>query len=153
AALLDLWRRTRPTGGRLHIFSVEAYPVTAEDAARALAHWTELAPIAGLLTPRWPGRARGRHPVDPPGLDAVLDLAGLDVAEALEGWAGAADAWFLDGFSPALNPQMWTEAVLALVAARSAPGARAATFTVAGQVRRGLAAAGFTVAKRPGFGR
>jgi tRNA 5-methylaminomethyl-2-thiouridine biosynthesis bifunctional protein len=76
----------------------------------------------------------------------------LDVAEALAGWAGRADAWFLDGFAPAANPQMWTHEVLALVAARSAPGARAATFTVAGQVRRGLAAAGFAVDKRPGHG-
>jgi tRNA 5-methylaminomethyl-2-thiouridine biosynthesis bifunctional protein len=64
-----------------------------------------------------------------------------------------ADAWFLDGFSPAVNPQMWREEVLALVAARSAPGARVATFTVAGAVRRGLAAQGFSVDKRPGFGR
>src|SRR5258708_6937332 len=48
---------------------------------------------------------------------------------------------------------MWRDEVLALVAARSAPGALAATFTVAGAVRRGLAAAGFTVEKQPGFGR
>ena len=153
AALLDLWRRARPAGGRLHIFSVEAYPVTTDEAARALAHWPELADVARLLTSRWPGRARGRHRVDLPELDAVLDLAVMDVAAALEGWAGRADAWFLDGFSPALNPQMWTDEVLALVAARSAPGARAATSPVAGLVRRGLAAAGFAVDKRPGFGR
>ncbi|MEI9965391.1 MAG: FAD-dependent oxidoreductase [Caulobacteraceae bacterium] len=91
--------------------------------------------------------------MDLPGLHAVLDLAVMDVADALEAWDGRADAWFLDGFSPAKNPQMWSEAVLALVAARSAPGARAATFTVAGAVRRGLQAAGFTVSKQPGFGR
>ncbi len=152
AALLDLWRRTRPAEGQLHIFSVEAFPVTAREAARALASWPELAPIAGLLTQRWPGRARGRHRVELPELGAILDVAVLDVGEALDGWAGAADAWFLDGFSPALNPGMWSDAVLARVAARSRPGARAATFTVAGQVRRGLAAVGFAVEKRPGFG-
>jgi tRNA 5-methylaminomethyl-2-thiouridine biosynthesis bifunctional protein len=77
----------------------------------------------------------------------------MDVEDALAAWDGAADAWFLDGFSPALNPAMWREEVLAAVAARSAPGTRAATFTVAGAVRRGLAAAGFQVDKRPGFGR
>jgi tRNA 5-methylaminomethyl-2-thiouridine biosynthesis bifunctional protein len=77
----------------------------------------------------------------------------LAVLAALVGWGGRADAWFLDGFAPALNPAMWSEAILRLVAERSAPGARAATFTVAGQVRRGLAAAGFAVHKRPGFGR
>lgn len=153
AALLDLWRRHRPAGGQLHIFSIEAFPIPAGDAARALGHWPELAEVTGLLTTRWPGRARGRHRVELPELGATLDLAVMDAAEALTGWSGLADAWFLDGFSPALNPQMWTDEVLALVAARSAPGARAATFTVAGQVRRGLAAAGFAIEKRPGFGR
>jgi len=153
AALLQLWQTTRPPDGQLHVFSIEAYPITAEEAARALSRWPELASITELLTARWPGRARGRHRVDVPEFAATLDLAVMDVAEALEGWTGLADAWFLDGFSPAANPDMWRDEVLALVAARSAPGARAATFTVAGQVRRGLAAAGFAVEKRPGFGR
>lgn len=153
AALLQLWREAGPPGAHLHVFSVEAYPMTADEAARALAHWPELADITALLTARWPGRARGLHRVDLPELSATLDLAIMDVVPALEGWSGAADAWFLDGFAPAANPGMWSEEVLALVAARSAPGARAATFTVAGQVRRGLAAAGFAVEKRPGFGR
>ena len=153
AALLDRWRRTRPPGGQLHIFSIEAFPITADEAARALGRWPELAEITDTLIARWPGRARGRHRVDLPELGAVLDLAVMDAADALTGWTGAADAWFLDGFSPALNPGMWSDEILALVAKRSAPGARAATFTVAGQVRRGLAAAGFTVDKRPGFGR
>ncbi|OYW90672.1 MAG: hypothetical protein B7Z13_14335 [Caulobacterales bacterium 32-67-6] len=68
-------------------------------------------------------------------------------------WTGQADAWFLDGFSPALNPQMWRDDVLEAVAARTAPGGRLATFTVAGSVRRALEAQGFVVAKRPGHGR
>ena len=153
AALLDLWRKTRPSDSQLGIFSIEAFCVSAAEAMRALAHWPELADIAQLLTSRWPGCARGRHRVDLPELNAVLDVAVMDVGDALKGWTGRADAWFLDGFSPALNPQMWTDEVLGLVAARSALGARAATFTVAGQVRRGLAQAGFTVARQPGFGR
>ncbi|MEW6392629.1 MAG: FAD-dependent 5-carboxymethylaminomethyl-2-thiouridine(34) oxidoreductase MnmC [Pseudomonadota bacterium] len=153
AALLDLWRREKPAGARLRIFSIEAHPLDREEAARILAHWPELGEAAQALLDAWPGRARGFHRVDLPAFDAVLDLAVMDVVEALEAWDGAADAWFLDGFSPALNPAMWREEVLAAVAARSAPGARAATFTVAGAVRRGLQAAGFEIAKRPGFGR
>jgi tRNA 5-methylaminomethyl-2-thiouridine biosynthesis bifunctional protein len=153
AALLDLWRREKPDGARLRIFSIEAHPLDRDEAARILAHWPELGEAAGALLDAWPGRARGFHRVDLPGFDAVLDVAVMDVVEALEAWDGAADAWFLDGFSPALNPAMWREEVLAAVAARSAPGARAATFTVAGAVRRGLQAAGFEIAKRQGFGR
>ena len=152
-ALLDLWRRTREPGASLHIFSLEAHPLSAGEARRALAAWPELADLARLLTDRWPGQARGFHRIDLPELGATLDLAVMDAHEALQGWQGRADAWFLDGFSPALNPGMWDETLLALVAARSAPGARVATFTVAGAVRRGLQAAGFTAEKHPGHGR
>ncbi|MBO9709302.1 MAG: tRNA (5-methylaminomethyl-2-thiouridine)(34)-methyltransferase MnmD [Caulobacter sp.] len=153
AALLDLWRREHRPGQRLHIFSIEAHPITRDEAARALAVWPELGEAAQVLLDHWPGPARGFHRIDLPGFDATFDLAVMDVQEALAAWKGKADAWFLDGFSPALNPAMWREEILAAVGARSAPGARAATFTVAGAVRRGLAAAGFQVDKRPGFGR
>jgi tRNA 5-methylaminomethyl-2-thiouridine biosynthesis bifunctional protein len=153
AALIELWRTTREPGARLHVFSIEAHPISREEAARALARWPELGWAAERLVARWPGRARGVHRLEVPEAGVILDLAVMDVADALRGWSGPADAWFLDGFSPALNPAMWTDGILALVGARSAPGARAATFTVAGQVRRGLAAAGFAVEKRPGHGR
>ncbi len=152
AALLELWRAERAPGAQLSIFSVEAEPLEAADAARALAAFPELAPVAALLTGRWPGRARGFHRVEMPELGATLDVAVMDAPAALQAWRGRADAWFLDGFAPAVNPEMWTDALMALVAARSAPGARAATYTVAGQARRALAAAGFAVERRAGFG-
>jgi tRNA 5-methylaminomethyl-2-thiouridine biosynthesis bifunctional protein len=152
-ALLDLWRREGPPDGRLHVFSIEAFPLRAADAARALGAWPELADLAALLIGAWPGPARGWRRLELAGLRATIDLAFMDVVPALEGWTGRADAWFLDGFAPAANPGMWSPRVFELLKSRSAPGARAATFTVAGAVRRGLAEAGFSVAKRPGFGR
>jgi tRNA 5-methylaminomethyl-2-thiouridine biosynthesis bifunctional protein len=152
AALLDLWRAHRPPGGRLSIFSVEADPMSAEAARRALAAWPKLAPIADAMLARWPGRRAGYHRAEFPEISASLDVAILDAAAALEAWDGRADAWFLDGFSPAVNPDMWRDEVMALVAARSAPGARIATYTVAGQVRRALAASGLAAQRRPGFG-
>jgi tRNA 5-methylaminomethyl-2-thiouridine biosynthesis bifunctional protein len=152
-ALIELWSRTRPDGGRLHVFSLEAHPIAAAEARRALGRWPELASLAEPLLARWPGRAAGPHRVELPQVGVILDVTVGEVEGALRAWSGRADAWFLDGFAPARNPAMWRDEVLALVAARSAPGAVAATFTVAGQVRRGLAAAGFEVAKAPGFGR
>ena len=95
----------------------------------------------------------GFHRMDLPGFDAVLDLGILPADEALARWDGRADAWFLDGFSPALNPAMWTPELMQAVADRSAPGAKAATFTVAGAVRRALSDAGFSVERMPGYGR
>jgi tRNA 5-methylaminomethyl-2-thiouridine biosynthesis bifunctional protein len=151
AALLTLWRQTRPPGGRLSIFSIEAHPMTADEASRALRAWPEIADAAHLLTSRWPGRSRGFHRVDLPELGVALDVAIMDAADALGAWSGSADAWFLDGFAPARNPAMWSAEVLRLVGERSAPGAHVATYSVAGHVRRDLAAAGFSVERRPGF--
>jgi tRNA 5-methylaminomethyl-2-thiouridine biosynthesis bifunctional protein len=153
AALLTLWRDSAAPDARLHIFSVEGFPVAADDARRALAAWPELAQASEALLAVWPTPARGFQRLDLPLFRATLDLAIMDVEAALAAWDGKADAWFLDGFSPALNPAMWSEPVMARLAARSNPGARAATFTVAGSVRRGLEAAGFSVDKRPGHGR
>ncbi|HYC67073.1 FAD-dependent 5-carboxymethylaminomethyl-2-thiouridine(34) oxidoreductase MnmC [Brevundimonas sp.] len=153
AALLDLWRREGPPEGRLSIFSVEGFPLSRAEAARALEGWPELAGAARALLDAWPSPTPGFHRMDLPGFNATLDLAVGDAAWALSQWSGRADAWFLDGFAPSTNPGMWSEAVLDGVAARSAPGARIGTFTVAGVVRRGLAERGFAVEKRPGHGR
>ncbi len=153
AALMQLWATHRPAEGHLHLFSVEAYLMPREAAARALANWPELAPFAEAIIARWPPQRRGFHLMTFPEWGVTLTLALMDVRDALSQWDGQADAWFLDGFSPAQNPDMWADDVLNAVAAHSAPGARLATFTVAGFVRRGLQAAGFEVSKQPGFGR
>jgi tRNA 5-methylaminomethyl-2-thiouridine biosynthesis bifunctional protein len=153
AALLMLWNTVREPGAWLRVFTIEAEPLTAAEARRALSAWPELAPVASLMTARWPGKSRGFHRIDLPEFAATVDVAIMEALPALEAWRGAADAWFLDGFAPALNPDIWRDAVLRLVAERSAAGARAATYTVAGAVRRGLEAAGFTVMRAPGHGR
>jgi tRNA 5-methylaminomethyl-2-thiouridine biosynthesis bifunctional protein len=152
AALLELWRRTRPPEGRLNIFSVEAYPLSQAEAARALTAWPELEMVARPLLAVWPDARRGFHRLDLDPLHATLDLWIGEAADGLDAWRGAADAWFLDGFAPARNPQMWRQEVLDLVCAHSRPGARLATFTVAGAVRRGLEQAGARIEKKPGFG-
>jgi tRNA 5-methylaminomethyl-2-thiouridine biosynthesis bifunctional protein len=153
-ALLDLWRRHRPDPqARLNIVSVEGYLISAADAARALAAFPELAEPAADLLAQWPDGRQGRHVIDFPEFGATLILCLGEVGAVLDDLDARMDAWFLDGFAPARNPQMWTEAVLSRVAALSAPGCMASSFTVAGGVRRRLAAEGFAVAKRPGFGR
>lgn len=153
AALLDLWRREGPEDGRLHIFSIEGYPLSRQEAAQALSAWPEVTEAVEALLAVWPSGAPGFHRLDLPAFRATLDLAVGDVARALAQWTGRADAWFLDGFAPSANPEMWSDAVLDGLQARSAPGARLATFTVAGGVRRGLAGRGFVVEKHPGHGR
>lgn len=154
ASLIALWRREGPPDGRLHVFSVEGFPLSADEAARALSAWSELAEETAALIAAWPSTTPGFHRLDlPADWRVTLDVAVGPVEPTLERWSGRADAWFLDGFAPATNPEMWSPKVLRRVADRSRPSARVATFTVAGAVRRGLAGAGFTVEKKPGHGR
>ena len=151
--VLAAWRMWRGTGarGRLHVVSVERYPLDREQLAAALAAFPELSELTAELMAKWPGRVRGVHRLEFP--DLTLDLHFDDIENALDGMEARVDAWFLDGFSPARNARMWSPEVLSRIGELSAPDATLATFTVAGRVRRGLEAAGFSVERVPGFGR
>lgn len=135
--------------GTLRVTSFEAFPMRAEDMSRALAAFPEVAGPAEHLLAAWSAGARRVR------FDAGVELTVLegDARLTLPAWQDCADAWYLDGFSPARNPELWGEALLAEVAAHTAPGGTAASYTAAGFVRRGLAAAGFTVNRQPGYGR
>ena len=85
--------------------------------------------------------------------DVCLTIVEGDARETLPSWDGQADAWFLDGFSPAKNPELWEESLLTEVARHTPLGGTAATYTAAGFVRRGLSSAGFAVERVAGFGR
>lgn len=141
---------------RLQYISIEKFPLDRADLARALAPWESLAPLAEQLLAHWPGRLPGQHRLVFEDGVITLDLWWEDIAAALPDLAAhgpCIDAWYLDGFAPARNAAMWEERLYPAIAALSCPGASFATFTAAGQVRRGLAAAGFEVRKVPGFGR
>ncbi len=141
-----------PDHARLHLVSTELYPLERRDLARALEAWPDLAGRAAALLAQWPEPVSGVHRL---WLDkrVTLDLHFGDTTERLRCLDGRVDAWFLDGFAPARNPDMWQPTLFAAMAARSRPGATFATFTCAGVVKRGLAAAGFAWRKVPGFGR
>ncbi|MBI1418700.1 MAG: tRNA (5-methylaminomethyl-2-thiouridine)(34)-methyltransferase MnmD [Limimaricola sp.] len=147
---LVTWAAWRAAGAPapLHFTTFEAFPMAPADMARALAAFPALVGPADALVA---ALAAGTGPYDFGGL--TLTIVPGDVRETLPGWAGRADAWYLDGFSPAKNPEMWGEGLMAEVARHTAPGGTAATYTAAGHVRRALAAAGFDVARAPGYGR
>lgn len=128
----------------LRFTSFEAYPMTPDELARAHAAFPELADLAAELRAGWSTR---RFTVG----QIQAEVITADARNALPAWQGRADAWFLDGFSPAKNPELWGDDLMAQVAAHTAPGGTFATYTAAGHVRRALAAAGFTVTRAQGF--
>jgi len=129
---------------RVRFTSFEAYPMSLEELARAHAAFPELAELAGELRAGWPARRFTIGKVEARIIEG-------DARDALPLWQDRADAWFLDGFSPAKNPELWGEDLMTEVARHTAPGGTFATYTAAGHVRRGLAAAGFAVSRAPGF--
>ena len=146
------FERHAPPRARLHLLSTEKFPLTLGALEQALASWPSLATYAQALCAQWPAAVSGIHRLHL--TDRVtLDLHLGDTTERLEQLDGWVDAWFLDGFAPSKNPDMWQPELFNAMAARSRPGATFATFTCAGIVKRGLKAAGFSWKKVPGYGR
>ena len=141
-----------PEGARLHLLSTEKFPLSREALTRALSAWPSLASYSQALCALWPDAVSGIHRLHL-SERVTLDLHFGDTTERLDLLDGQVDAWFLDGFAPSKNPDMWQPALFEAMAARSRPGATFATFTCAGIVKRGLKAAGFHWKKVPGFGR
>ena len=131
----------------MHFTSFEAFPLTADEINRALRAFPEAHAVAGPFLAQW---ATGARQIALAGMTVEVIIG--DARETLPLWHGRADAWYLDGFSPAKNPELWSEDLMAMVAVKTAPGGTFATYTAAGHVRRSLAAAGFAVTRQPGHG-
>ncbi|KFI24764.1 tRNA (5-methylaminomethyl-2-thiouridine)(34)-methyltransferase MnmD [Paenirhodobacter enshiensis] len=132
--------------GPVSFTSFEAYPMSADEARRALSAFPEaLSAAEPLLQALSEGTTRftlGR---------IEAEIVRGDARETLPRWSGAADAWFLDGFSPAKNPELWEPGLMAELARHTRPGGSFATYSAAGAIRRALDAAGFDVTRTPGF--
>ncbi|SNR79013.1 tRNA (5-methylaminomethyl-2-thiouridine)(34)-methyltransferase MnmD [Puniceibacterium sediminis] len=146
-AALHLWRQTGQTG-TLRFTTFEAFPLPADDMIRAQSAFTELAVIATKLAPFWQTGAQDIRLAD-----LHFTLIPGDARATLPAWDQSVDAWFLDGFSPAKNPELWGAELMKQVADHLRPCGTAATYSAAGHIRRGLADAGLEVARIPGYGR
>lgn len=148
------WRADAEHAQRLVFVSLEKHPPRRDDLARALAVHDadpDLATLAQQLIAAWPPLTPDLHTLDFDGGQVRLLLALGDIAQVLPELQLQADAIFLDGFAPSLNPAMWDAQQLQRLARLAAPGATLATWCVAGAVRRALADAGFVVQRVPGF--
>ena len=143
----DAWLRSG-TKGTLTFTTFEAFPMSVEDTAVALAAWPQLDHLIPAFLDEL-SKGGDTYQFE----RIVLKVISGDVRETLPNTDLSADAWFLDGFSPAKNPEMWEPEVMKQVGLHTKSGGTAATYTAAGFVRRGLADAGFEVTRTPGFGR
>ncbi|MCX8996659.1 tRNA (5-methylaminomethyl-2-thiouridine)(34)-methyltransferase MnmD [Rhizobiaceae bacterium BDR2-2] len=144
------WKETRDPAGHLHFTSFELYPMPRAAIGKALSRWPEIDAERQALTALWPDEPAGHVVLD---LDPQTRLT-IVCGPALDGlrdWNDRFDAFYLDGFAPSRNPDMWSAGLMQLVFDRTAEGGSFATYAAAGFVRRNLAAAGFTVNRAPGF--
>ncbi|POW59800.1 bifunctional tRNA (5-methylaminomethyl-2-thiouridine)(34)-methyltransferase MnmD/FAD-dependent 5-carboxymethylaminomethyl-2-thiouridine(34) oxidoreductase MnmC [Candidatus Pantoea alvi] len=154
----DAFRLAHPDAAlqRLHFISVEKFPLTQADLVAAHQRWPALQPWAEQLQQQWPVALPGCQRLLFDGGRVTLDLWLGDINTLIETFDDSlhrqVDAWFLDGFAPAKNPDMWTPRLFNAMAKLARPGGTFATFTAAGFVRRGLQEAGFEVSRRKGFG-
>jgi len=152
-AAWQAWREDERRCGRLHFVSVEKHPFSAQDLGVLHAQYPEFAPFSEALRSAWPLLVPGLHRVEFEEGRVVLTLAFGDAADLLPRLRLAADAIFLDGFAPARNPDMWAPELMRALARLAAPGATAATWSVASGVRDALQQAGFAAERRRGFAR
>lgn len=148
--LLATWQAWEASGQTtpLRFTSFEAFPMSADEMARALTAFPEVAAYADRLVAAW---AQDPRLTTLDGIEARVILGDARDTLAAQDWR--ADAWFLDGFSPAKNPELWDADLIQAVGDHTAPEGTAATYTAAGFVRRNLEAAGFDVSRVSGFGR
>ena len=163
-----LWKTISPPSWRLHYVSVEKFPLDKVTLERALQQWRHIeqfAELGEILLAHYPQRIRDfhvRHLDDALDNKVRLQLLFGDATEQLNRLHDSAapelvnnfqiDAWFLDGFAPAKNPDMWQPELFEQIGRLSKQGTTFATFTVAGIVKRGMQEAGFAIDKFPGFG-
>ncbi|WP_192561977.1 bifunctional tRNA (5-methylaminomethyl-2-thiouridine)(34)-methyltransferase MnmD/FAD-dependent 5-carboxymethylaminomethyl-2-thiouridine(34) oxidoreductase MnmC [Pseudomonas gozinkensis] len=148
----QLFEQHAVAGARLHFVSVEKFPLSPADLQRALALWPDLKPFSDQLLKHYVAIHQGFQRIVLDNGRVTLTLLIGDALEQLPQLDGQIDAWFLDGFAPAKNPEMWTAELFAELARLAAPGSTISTFTSTGWVRRLLNAAGFKMKRTPGIG-
>ncbi|WP_417223843.1 bifunctional tRNA (5-methylaminomethyl-2-thiouridine)(34)-methyltransferase MnmD/FAD-dependent 5-carboxymethylaminomethyl-2-thiouridine(34) oxidoreductase MnmC [Amphritea sp.] len=152
-AAWKLFNEQSAADAKLHFISVEKYPITKSDLVKALALWPELSMFSEQLIVQYPSPSPGFHQLFFDDGRITLTLMLGDAVDCYRQLDAQVDAWFLDGFTPAKNPEMWCPELFQQVGRLSKPETTFSTFTCAGVVKRGMRDVGFTVKKVTGFGR
>ncbi len=153
----DLWLQNSQPEEQLHFVSVEKFPIRKDDLQKILTQWPEFSQLSEQLLSQYPPMVPGWHTLhfqpNPQRGTITLQLFFGDIDEWLPQIQGPIDAWFLDGFTPLKNPDMWGSDLFLNMKRLTRSQGTVATFTAASEVKRSLRAAGFTVIKTKGFGK
>lgn len=150
-ATWQAWAADAQRATQLHFVSVERQPFVRADLLKLHSAWPELAALAADLQQQWPLPIPGMHRLHFDAGRVTLTLLFGDAAQMLPRLVAQADALYLDGFAPAKNPDLWSPSILATLTRLSRPACTLATWSVAGELRQGLAAVGWQLGKRPGY--
>ena len=148
-----LWLSVAPIKAALHFISTEKHPLSLQDMTKALAYWPDLSILSLPFLTQYQTLLDDTETISLFDNRIQLTLLIGDAITHLHEIHTEIDAWFLDGFAPSKNPAMWQPSLFERMARLSNSTTTFATFTSAGEVRRGLMAAGFEVNKRSGFGK
>lgn len=147
------WNRTRHPHQTLKYISIEKYPLPLQELKKNLSLWPDLYSETTVLLNHYPPLEPGFHSIVLKSYHCELVLCFGDILEQLSQLPASVDAWYLDGFAPSKNPEMWTQSIFDHMAKLTNVEGTFSTYTAAGFVRRGLEQAGFVVKKSKGFGR
>jgi tRNA 5-methylaminomethyl-2-thiouridine biosynthesis bifunctional protein len=151
----QLWNKTTTRPAHLHYLAFEKHPIATQSLVKILSRWTSLSALSKRLLKVYPDHTAGLHRLildDTITLDLYYGDACTELATRQINDTAKVDAWFLDGFSPKLNPAMWQASLIRQIALNSKPGTSLSSYSVAGSVRSALAECGFEVEKKTGFG-
>ncbi|NML32164.1 bifunctional tRNA (5-methylaminomethyl-2-thiouridine)(34)-methyltransferase MnmD/FAD-dependent 5-carboxymethylaminomethyl-2-thiouridine(34) oxidoreductase MnmC [Paraburkholderia antibiotica] len=149
------WRSDPSRCERLHFVSTEKHPFSAADLRHVHATTFSdplVAELADALANAWPMLVPGTHRLEFDDGRVVLTLIFADAAESLPTLRLRADAFYLDGFAPAKNPELWSPAIFKSLARVAGEDATFATYSSAGEIKRALTQCGFEYRKVDGFG-
>jgi len=144
------WSDNRQPGSTLQFISFELFPFNRQELQQANSRWENLQPLAQHLCRSWSTEQQTLRLEFPCNIHLHIYFGDANIL--LSNLKPAIDAWYLDGFSPSKNPELWNQELMADVYNATVPGGTFATYTVAGYVRRNLQSAGFTITRATGFG-
>lgn len=149
------WKLWQETGNKQHLYytSIEKYPLDIKDIQAAISLWPEFAKQLDEFSLQYPKNLQGEASMEFEFGKLHLILKFSDIKDALPDIHKPVDAWFLDGFSPSKNPDMWCSNLYKNMERLTNNNGTFATFTAAGTVKRGLQEFGFKVVKSQGFGK